>query len=674
MEQKQSLGSQAYEPLPEGKEYEPFVPASEIQAEFSVKATICGVLLGILFGAANAYLGLLAGLTISTSIPVAVLTVAAFKGLEVFKIKGTILEANMSQTIGSASSSVASGVIFTLPALFLWNFDTHLIQMTLLALFGGLLGVLFMIPLRRFLIDREHGKLPFPEGTSCAEVLVASQTGGGRAKAIFIGMGIGALLKTLTDWIRVIPGEFQFSLSALTRLFGGSDAVYLKNSVLGFDHSPALFGVGYILGPRIGATMVGGALLSSVLLIPAIAYFGAGMNVPFAPEMEKLIRDMSPDQIWNRYIRYIGAGAVAAAGIIALFRNIPTMLESFRVGSKQLSARVGGVAGESLRTKTDLPLKVVGFGALAVVLGMTLLPQAFSTLENIFVRGVAALLVGLFAFFFVTVSARIVGFVGVTSNPTSGMTIASLLGTAVVFLMMGWTDGWAKVGVLSVGCVVAIAASIAGDTSQDLKTGFLLGATPKKQQIGEIVGVLTSAAFVCATVLLLAPQIQSGELPAPQATLMKLVIDGVLEQSLPWLLVGIGVGITLIAEVLRVPSLPFAVGVYLPLTTMMPVFFGGILRWAMEKTSRSQELMESRREKGILLGSGLVGGAGLLGVLISATAYLTLTKNPQTGKAESWKGVGVEWAGEYAELIGLAAFAIFVLFFYGICAKGFLKK
>jgi len=645
---KDGLSKKAYEPIAEGEEFEPFIPASESPLEFTLKSVVAGIFFGILFGAANAYLGLRSGLTISTSIPVAVMTVAAFKALQAMGRKSNILEANMSQTIGSASSSVASGVIFTLPALFLWGLDPTLVQMTLLAMFGGLLGVLFMIPLRRFLIQKEHGHLPYPEGTACAEVLVASESGGGRAKNVFIGLGLGMLLKTLTSWIRVIRDDVHF------------DVPFLKKGQVGFDISAALFGVGYILGPRIAAIMVGGGLLSWLVIIPVIAYWGEGRLTPFYPETSMLIPDMSPGLIWTRYIRYIGAGAVATGGIITLIKSIPTMIESFRIGAQQLKARLENSGVQVPRTAQDLPLSVVGIGAAIIIAAMAIVPHVFGNLDSFSVRLLGAILVAIFAFFFVTVSSRIVGLVGVTSNPTSGMTIASLLGTSSIFLLLGWTDDIGKVAALTIGCVVAIAASIAGDTSQDLKTGFLLGATPRRQQIGELVGVLTSATFVCLAVMLLDKAYGFGtpELPAPQAKLMQVVIDGVLQNSLPWILVGIGVVIALACELFRIPSLPFAVGVYLPLSTFTPLFLGGLLRMFLEKKASSPEEASSRREKGVLLGSGLVGGEGLLGIGIAAVAF-TQGSVPQ--------GFGFDWAGAAAPFVAFAVFVVLVFVFYRSC-------
>lgn len=648
------LSESAHRPLNEGEVYEPYVPASAAPDEFTIKALFFGILFGILFGTANAYLGLRAGLTISTSIPVAVMAVAAFQVMKKFGRSANILEANLAQTVGSSSSSVASGVIFTLPALFLWGLEPALLQMTLLAMAGGLLGVLFMIPLRRFLIEREHGKLPYPEGTACAHVLVANESGGGHARNVFIGLGAGALYKAITGWAQVLMSDAHMKVP------------FLKKGELGMDLSPALFGVGYILGPRIATVMVGGGLLASLIIIPAIAYWGEG-RPPLFPETILTISEMSASQIWSRYVRYIGAGAVAAAGIITLIRSLPVMIQSFSIGASELKSQVEQKdSGESAppakkRTSLDLPLKVVGIGILLIALMLTFVPAPFGALNDVFHRLVAAVCVVVFAFFFVTVASRIVGLVGVTSNPTSGMTIAALLGTAGVFLVMGWTDINGKAAALTVGCVVAIAASIAGDTSQDLKTGFLLGATPRKQQIGELVGVLTSATFVCLSVLLLAEAFGFGsqELPAPQATLMKLVIDGVLDQNLPWGLVGIGVGIAIIAELLRIPSLPFAVGVYLPVSTMTPIFLGGMLKLWLEKRAANKEEAEDRRDKGVLLSSGFVGGEGLLGVGIAAAAFIQGTRPA---------GFGIEWLGPLW-VANLVSFGVFILF-----AAWFVKR
>jgi putative OPT family oligopeptide transporter len=640
-ETKNSAGGVAAPP-------EPYIPAEQSPAEATFKAITAGILFGILFGAANAYLGLRAGLTISTSIPVAVMTVALFRALRAGGVKSSILEANLSQTVGSASSSVASGTIFTLPALFLWGFDTNLLQITLLAMSGGLLGVLFMIPLRPYLIVREHHTLPYPEGTACAEVLKAADTGGSRARNVFLGLAVGAGFKAVTGWARAVPDALHV------------DIPFLRKGQMGTDVSAALFGVGYILGPRIAAIMVSGGALAWLVIIPAIDWWGAGRVEPLYPETTRLIADMTPGQIWSQYVRYIGAGAVATGGLITLIRSIPTMVESFRIGTRQLRDRLAG-GGEVVvaRTQNDLPLRVVGIGALLIFALLTLAPQAFSSIEMTLGRAIAAVLVIVFAFFFVTVSSRIVGMVGVTSNPTSGMAIATLIGTSSIFLLLGWTDDAGKIAAITVGAVVAIAASIAGDTSQDLKTGMLLGATPRRQQLGELVGVLTSAAFVAMTVLLLGRTYGFGgaELPAPQATLMKLVIDGVLAQELPWTLVGIGALLAIAAELVRIPSLPFAVGVYLPVSVMVPVFMGGLLRMALARSARTDEERDERRDRGVLFGSGLVGGEGLIGVAIAGAAAWAVAQD-----RTPWT-LGTEWAGTAAPWLALALFVTLIWYF-----------
>jgi putative OPT family oligopeptide transporter len=593
----------AYELKP-GESYVPYT-YGETLTEFTAKAVITGVLLGVVFGAANTYLGLLAGLTISTSIPVAVLTVVVFRVFTAAGLGHSILESNISQTVGSASSSVASGVLFTIPALFIWGMTPAWRQITLLAMAGGLIGVLFMIPLRRYLIKKEHGELPYPEGMACAEVLVAAEGGGRQAHGVFWGIGIGMLFQLLVQGFNFVRSTFQVGLP-------------FKASLAARVNAP-LLGVGYILGIKIATIMVAGGALSSLIIIPLINLWGQGLASPVFPETELLIRDMSASQIWDRYIRYIGAGAVATAGIITLVKSIPTMIESFKLGMRQITGDAG-TAPEVDRTDRDLGFRTVLWFLAIIVLALTLVPGVLGYLDSVVVRAIAAVCIVIFAFFFVTVSSRIVGLVGVTSNPTSGMTIATLLGTSLVFYLMGWTDTLGKATALMVGTVVCIAASIAGDTSQDLKTGYILGATPYKQQIGELIGVITSAGVVCLVIIILNQGTPGGlggpELPAPQAVLMKLVVDGVLDQSLPWALIFIGVGIAAVAALFRVPTLPFAVGVYLPLSTMGAVFLGGLLRGRLTK-GQPPELAESRREKGILFGSGLVGGGGLTGVVLA---------------------------------------------------------
>ncbi len=602
------LPATAYE-IREGQSYVPYTHGRSL-TEFTVKAVVSGAILGVVFGAANTYLGLKAGLTISTSIPVAVLTVVAFRILGALGLRHSILELNMSQTVGSASSSVASGVLFTIPALFMWGMGPEWRQLTLLAMAGGLIGVLAMVPLRRYLIKQEHGNLPYPEGLACAEVLVAAEGGGKQAGNVFWGIGVGMLFKLITDGFKFVASSFKIALPA--------------KATIAVSVSPALIGVGYILGLRIATVMVAGGALSALVIVPVINWWGSGLESPFYPEVDRLIRDMDPGDLRDRYVRYSGAGAVATGGIITLIRSIPTMVESFRLGLSQIRRGAAAVARE--RTDHDLSFRTVGLLLGAILLVLTLVPGILGYLDSVAVRLVASLMIAVFAFFFVTVSSRIVGLVGVTSNPTSGMTIATLLGTSTVFLAFGWTDQLGKATALMVGTAVCIAASIAGDTSQDLKTGFLLGATPRFQQIGELIGVVTSAGVVCYVVGVLHRTAEGGlggeDLPAPQGVLMKLIIDGVLDQKLPWSLILIGVGIGLGAWLLRLPVLPFAVGVYLPLSTMAAVFLGGLLRHLLTRGQPRAEA-DRRREQGVLFGSGMVGGGGLTGVLLAVWVFAT---------------------------------------------------
>ena len=612
---KGGLNSLAYEEIP-GDEYPPYIPAETTMPEFSLKAIVLGSLFGITFGAANAYLGLRVGLTISTSIPIAVMTVTVFALLKRLLGPATLLECNMSQTVGSASSSLASGIIFTIPAIWLWGLEPNYVQVSMLAMLGGVLGVMFMVPLRRFLINEEHGKLPYPEGTAAAEVLLAAQVGGHSARNVFTGLGIGFTYTLFWKALQVWCKEIAWHLPVV------------KKARLAVEASPALLGVGYILGFRIATIMVCGAALSYLIIVPFIAHMWGSQVIPPATD---IVDNLNLGQMRNFYIRYIGAGAVASAGIITLIKSIPTMIKSFQVGFQKMQASRGGALDR--RTERDLSLKVVGTVALIVIGIITVLPFLFPAIGpmNFLLRFGIGVLVVVFAFFFVTVSARIVGLVGVTSNPTSGMIIATLICVSLIFAIGGWTDITGKVTIIVIGTIVGVAASIAGDTSQDIKTGFLLGATPSKQQIGEVIGVLTCAFFVAGSVFLLASQYEIGgsELAAPQASMMKLVVDGIIDQSIPWSLVVVGVCITLVATTLRLPPLAFAVGVYLPLATMTPIFIGGLMRRIVEKRSaHDTELLHRRREGGILFGAGLVGGEGLMGVAIATYAFLMGKSNP----------------------------------------------
>ena len=638
---RKKLPPEAYEVVP-GDEYPTFVPPDTRLKEFTVRAVILGAFFGILFGAANTYLGLKAGLTVTTSIPIAVMTVAFFRLTRSMLGESSILEHNLSQTVGSASSSLASGVIFTIPALFLWGLDPHIVKIALLAMLGGFLGILAMVPLRRLLIKGEHGKLPYPEGTACAEILVASEAGGSQASRVFAGLGVGALYKAAVEVLHFWPDVFRRNLPGLPK------------AQFGLETSPALLGVGYILGYRISAIMVSGSLISWLVLIPLIAYFGSFIDHPMFPETERNIADMGARDIWTRYIRYIGAGGVAFGGILTIIRSFPTMVSSFRIGVAEIKARIANRVVEKKRTDDDLGFPFIMLGVSFIVMVIALVPHIFGDFDTFPMRLIAALCISVFAFFFVTVSSRIVGFVGVSSNPTSGMTIMTLIGTSLLFYMIGWRDMQGMVAALTIGTVVCVSASIAGDTSQDLKTGFLLGATPKFQQRGELIGVFTSAIFVAGAVIVLADQYEFGseEMAAPQAKLMQTVIEGILSGDLPWTLVIVGGLLTLVAELLGISALPFAVGLYLPLSTLSCIFVGGILRRFTEARHKgSDEELHNTRERGILFGSGLIAGEGLMGVGIAAFAFFAGRKPA---------GFGYEWMGGAAPWVSLGFFAVLV--------------
>ena len=623
MSSKEKLSPKAYEVL-DGKDYPSFIPASESPAEFTVKAILIGVLIGVIFGAANAYLGLKVGLTVSASIPAAVMAVAIFK---IFFKGGSILETNMVQTIGSAGESLAAGVIFTIPAFFLWGMEPSKLEITTIAFVGGAIGVIFMIPLRRFLIVKEHGKLPYPEGTACAEVLVAGQGDISKAKTLFKGMGIGALYQALMH----------------NRLFGlwskepTTHIPGFKGAEIGAEVTPELLGVGYIIGPQISAIMLSGGMMGWLVLIPLIYLFGEYANTPIYPETVTLIKDMAPGEIWSRYIRYIGAGGVAFAGIFSLIKSIPVIFSSFKAGISQIGKNK---AENEERTDKDLPMNFIIGGAVLSALAAAVYLYLSVFKGAIGLSLLAGFLIVLFGFFFVTVSSRIVGLLGSSSNPISGMTIATLLLTCVIFVLAGLGDmPNVKIAALTVGAFVCIAAAIAGDTSQDLKTGFLIGSTPKYQQIGELFGVLSSALTMGIVMYFLKDAIVAGELPAPQANLMKLVVDGVIGGSLPWTLVIGGAFIALCVELLGINSLAFAVGLYLPLSLSVPIMFGGIIRWILEKRTNDKHL-EEKRENGVLYSSGLIAGAALTGVCIMILVGLS-DKAP--GLLESINRPGFMW-------------------------------
>ncbi len=660
--------------------FEPFVPASQEPAELTLRALVLGALLGLVFAASSVYLALKIGLTVSASIPIAVLSVAFFRTLG----RSTILENNIVQTTGSAGESIAAGIVFTLPAILLMGYDLSVGKVAIVAVVGGVMGILLMIPLRRALIVKEHGRLTYPEGTACAEVLVAGEKGGLQARRLFQAFGLAFTYKFLMSGLKT------------WKEYPGWVSTGYKGASISAEVSPELLGVGYIIGPRIAGYLFAGGSMAYLVLIPAIKLFGSGLTRPIFAET-KLIADMSPGEVRANFVFYIGAGAVASAGIIALLRSLPTIISAFRSGFQDLRGSIGDTVARA-RTDLDLPVWVTLVGAVALALLLTALPQLAVNL-------LGALLIVVFGFFFVVVSSRITGEIGVSANPVSGMTIAALIGTTAIFLLIGWTGVDHRVGAISIAGVIAVAASNAGATSQDLKTGFLVGATPRRQQIGIIVGAVTSALAVGWTLTLLnttyttivperhpgvalqasAPGaetrsittlgermqhagrewevvrvnlptegVQPGKylvdpasrevaylvdpgiggrireidgrpitkLDSPKATIMALVTDGILTQKLPWGLVLIGVFLTLAIELMGLQSLPIAVGVYLPISTSSAMFAGGVVRWLVERRARgaSRSIAEVESGPGVLFSSGLIAGGALAGVAIAGVA------------------------------------------------------
>jgi putative OPT family oligopeptide transporter len=544
---------------------------------------------------------------VSASIPAAVMTVALFRLL---RTRPTILEANLSQTIGSASTSLASGTIFTIPALFMWGMAPPYFQVVALCFLGGLLGLAAMIPLRRLLIVQSDAELPYPEGRACAEVLRATSGEGGGGRVIFMGMAIGAGVKLLLSILFLCPGSVAQALPILPK------------AEIALEVAPALIGVGFILGYRQSAILVAGSIVASLALIPLIAWFGAGLTTPLFPETQTTIAAMTAGQIWGRYVRYIGAGAVATAGILTVLKNLPVMAGAARAVVQGLARRRtdAGTASAVPATDRDLPPAFIVAAVLLVILVSAFVPGVFAGGMEQVPRLVCAAGVALFGILFVAVAARIVGIVGVTSQPTSGITLVTLLGIASLFAAAGWTSPAARAAVLTVGTIVAVAASKAGDISQDLKTGWLVGATPARQQLGQLLGAGCACFGVAATVLLLgqAYTFGSAEVPAPQATLMKTIIEGVLAGALPWGLVLSGVGIALSAILCGVSGLAFAIGVYLPLASMAAIYAGGVLRAiADRRAAATAGAGPAEARPGVLAASGLVAGEGLAGVLVA---------------------------------------------------------
>lgn len=590
--------------MSEKNTFKPFISSEKIMPELTVVSVILGLLLAVVFGAANAYLGLRVGMTISASIPAAVISMGIVR---IILRRNSILENNMVQTIGSAGESLAAGAIFTIPALFMWAAENPEVSapsfwnITIIALLGGILGVLFMIPLRAALIVEEHGTLPFPEGTACAEVLLAGEEGGEKSKVVFSGLGIAALYKFITDGIKLFPSEIQWNIKSIKTGFG-------------MDVLPALTGVGYICGLKISSYIFAGGILGWFVLIPLITLFGIDNLI--APGTAA-ISELGPSGIWSSYIRYIGAGAVAAGGIISLVKSLPMIIKTFSKAIKGLGK--GNTGNTTLRTERDLPMQVVLAGSLVIALIIWILP-------SIPVNFVGGLLIVVFGFFFATVSSRMVGIVGSSNNPISGMIIATLLISTGILKASGITGYQGMASAICIGTIVSIVSAMAGDTSQDLKTGYIIGATPVKQQIGEILGAVISALAIAGIMYLLnsAWGFGSPELPAPQGTLMKLVVEGVMGGTLPWGLIFCGMGVAVVLEILRLPVLPFAVGLYLPIYLSTPIYIGGIIRWITEKFFFKDNPEKNRLcvDKGVLYCSGMIAGEGIIGILLAVFAVI----------------------------------------------------
>ncbi len=584
------------------KDFKPFIAADKIVPEFTFTSIFLGIILAVVFGAANAYLGLRVGMTVSASIPAAVISMGVIR---LILKKDSILENNLVQTIGSAGESVAAGAIFTLPAIFLWAQEgivemPTLIEIFLISLVGGLLGVLFMIPLRKALIVEEHGTLPYPEGTACAEVLLAGEEGGAKASTVFAGLGVAAGYKFVSGGLNVFPSSVETEISGY------------KGSMFGMDILPALLGVGYICGPKISGYMLSGGILGWFVLMPLISLFG-GEAVIF-PGSDP-ISTLGPWDLWGTYVRYIGAGAVAAGGILSLIKSLPLIIKTFSQAMKSFSKSSGS---SELRTEQDLHMPTILISIAVIAVIIWLLPIFPVTLMG-------AIIIVVFGFFFATVSSRMVGLVGSSNNPVSGMAIATLLIATVLLKATGVDGANGMIGAISIGSIICIVAAIAGDTSQDLKTGFLLGATPKKQQIGEIIGVFVSALTIGGVLYLLneAWGYGSKEIPAPQASMMKMIVEGVMNAELPWTLIFAGVGIAILIEVLGIPVLPFAVGLYLPLGLSTGIMVGGLVRLYIDKKKNlSEGDRKDRTERGILYTSGLIAGEGLVGVLLAIFAVI----------------------------------------------------
>ena len=591
-------------------EFKPYIPAEKITPELTVTSVIMGCILAVIFGAANAYLGLRVGMTVSASIPAAVISMGVIR---VILRRNSILESNMVQTIGSAGESLAAGAIFTMPALFLWAEEgltskPGIVEITLIALCGGILGVLFMVPLRNALIVKEHATLLYPEGTACADVLLAGEEGGANASTVFSGMGLAAAFKFVVDGLKVLPSDVSFAFKS----FKGE---------IGMEVYPALLGVGYIVGPKIASYMFTGSLIGWMVIIPLICLFGPDTWMYPAAEgttIAQLYANGGASAIWSTYVKYIGAGAIATGGIISLIKSLPLIISTFRDSMKSMK---GGKNTSTERTAQDLPMNVILIGIVAMVAIIWLVPA-------IPVNPIGALIIVIFGFFFATVSSRMVGLVGSSNNPVSGMAIATLLIATMVIKASGKTGIDGMKAAIAIGSVICIVAAIAGDTSQDLKTGYLLGATPKKQQIGELIGVVAAGLAIGGVLYLLntAWGYGSAEVPAPQATLMKMIVEGIMGGKLPWTLVFIGVFLAIGLEILRIPVMPFAIGLYLPIYLNAAIMIGGVVRMFVDgRKNVDDKKKEEQATDGTLYCAGMIAGEGLVGILLAILAVVNVS-------------------------------------------------
>lgn len=628
--------------MKEKNKFKPYISHDKVEPELTFTSITMGIILAVIFGAANAYLGLRVGMTVSASIPAAVISMGVIR---VLMRKNSILESNIVQTVGSAGESLAAGAIFTLPALFLWAREgimekPGLLEITLISLIGGLLGVFFMVPLRSALIVREHGVLPYPEGKACAEVMLAGEEGGSSASTVFAGMGIAAMFKLIIDGFKVVPGEVSV---------GGSAKTY--PGTIGTQIYPAVMSVGYICGPRISSYMFAGGLVSWLVLIPIIVIFGSELIMyPGTSTIGEIFAQKGASGIWSTYIRYIGAGALAAGGIISLIKSLPLIVRTFRDALKGASA---GSSENTERTERDISIKIVLLAILVLTLAVWLVPA-------IPVSFVGAVIVIIFGFFFATVSSRMVGLVGSSNNPVSGMAIATLLIATLILKLTGDSGASGMQAAIAIGSIICIVAAIAGDTSQDLKTGYLLGTTPIKQQIGELIGVVASALAIGVTLYLLdgAWGFGSGELGAPQATLMKMVVEGIMGGNLPWSLILIGVFLTIVMEIIGVPVLPFAVGIYLPVQLNACIMIGGLVRLffdRMKESDRKKEIING----GVLFCSGMIAGEGLVGILLAVLAVLGVGSVLDISSLINLP----EWASNVGSLVALLLMVLCLLKF-----------